>query len=190
MLRRAQSGHSQWIRPSSTENDQPAGLPSSGASPVVPQREQLTDMVSASHTVARVTDQRLPRYRTGDADLDTRLVELLDAVGAEEDRDQLFEILASVLRLAGDRTDRLNLKITNAALREMRYAFKVFAPLRGIPKVTVFGSARTLPADPLYAQARQLAGAIAARGWMVVTGAGAGIMQAASEGAASSTPSV
>ena len=97
MLRRAQSGHSQWIRPSSTENDQPAGLPSSCASPVVPQREQLTDMVSASHTVARVTDQRLPRYRTGDADLDTRLVHLLDAVGAEEDRDQLFEILASVL---------------------------------------------------------------------------------------------
>jgi uncharacterized protein (TIGR00730 family) len=127
--------------------------------------------------------ERLPRYRTGDPALDTRLVELLDAAGATDNRDQLFEILVSVVRLAQDRPDRLNLKITNAALKEMRYAFKVFAPLRQHPKVTIFGSARTLPADPLYAQARGLAAAIASHGWMVVTGAGPGIMEAASEGA-------
>ncbi|MCU1460650.1 MAG: log [Acidimicrobiales bacterium] len=125
----------------------------------------------------------LPRYRTGDADLDARLVALLDAIGATENRDQLFEILVSVAKLGQDHTDRLNLKITNAALNEMENAFRVFAPLRGIPKVTIFGSARTLPTDPLYPQARELAAAIAARGWMVVTGAGPGIMEAASEGA-------
>jgi uncharacterized protein (TIGR00730 family) len=125
----------------------------------------------------------LPRYRTGDPDLDARLVALLDALGVTDDRDQLFEILVSVVKLGQDDTDRLNLKITNAALKEMENAFRVFAPLRGIPKVTIFGSARTLPADPLYPQARELAAAIAARGWMVVTGAGPGIMEAASEGA-------
>ena len=87
------------------------------------------------------------------------------------------------MRLAGDDADRLDLKITNAALKEMRSAFRTFAPYRDIPKVTMFGSARTLPHDPLYAQASDMAKALAARGWMVVTGAGPGIMAAGMEGA-------
>ena len=127
--------------------------------------------------------ERLPRHRTGDPDLDRRLVELLDAAEVESNRDQLFEILSSVVRLAQDGAERLNLKITNAALKEMRSAFKVFAPYQNTPKVTIFGSARTLPADPLYAQTRDLAAALASRGWMVVTGAGPGIMAAGAEGA-------
>ncbi len=127
--------------------------------------------------------ERLPRYRTKDRELDQRLVELLDAAGATTNRDQLFEILVTAVRLAGDNADRLDLKITNAALKELRYAFKVFAPYRDIPKVTIFGSARTLPDDPLYAQARRFASEIATAGWMVVTGAGPGIMAAGLEGA-------
>jgi len=130
-----------------------------------------------------MTPERLPRHRTGDPDLDHRLVELLDAAGVESNRDQLFEILSSVVRLAQDGAERLNLKITNAALKEMRSAFKVFAPYQNTPKVTIFGSARTLPDDPLYAQTRDLAAALASRGWMVVTGAGPGIMAAGAEGA-------
>jgi uncharacterized protein (TIGR00730 family) len=125
----------------------------------------------------------LPRNRTGDPGLDQRLVELLDAAGASENRDQLFEILATVVHLAQDSPDRLDLKITNAAVKEMREAFKVFAPYRDLPKVTMFGSARTLPDDPLYAQARDVARALADRGWSVVTGAGPGIMAAGLEGA-------
>ncbi len=127
--------------------------------------------------------ERLPRYRTNDRDLDRRLVEILDEVGVVNNRDQLFEILVTAVRLAGDDADRLDLKITNAALKELRYAFKVFAPYKDIPKVTMFGSARTLPDDPLYAQARAFAASIAAVGWMVVTGAGPGIMAAGLEGA-------
>ncbi len=127
--------------------------------------------------------ERLPRYRTGDADLDRRLVELLDAVGATANRDQLFEILATAVRLARDDTDRLDLKITNAALRELRRAFQVFADYRSIPKLTIFGSARTLRDDPMYEQARRLATLVASAGWMVVTGGGPGIMAAGTEGA-------
>ena len=126
---------------------------------------------------------RLPRYRTGDAGLDRRLMELLRDAGATEDLDQLFEILVSGVGLAADRAERLNLKITNAALKEMREAFGVFAPYRDVPKVTIFGSARTLPADPLYTQTRDLAATLAGSGWMVVTGAGPGIMAAGAEGA-------
>ena len=127
--------------------------------------------------------ERLPRYRTGDPDLDRRIVEILDAAGTTTNRDQLFEIFATAVRLAGDDAHRLDLKITNAALKELRYAFKVFEPYRRVPKVTMFGSARTLPDDPLYAQARTFAAAMAQRGWMVVTGAGPGIMAAGLEGA-------
>jgi uncharacterized protein (TIGR00730 family) len=126
---------------------------------------------------------RLPRYRTNDPGLDQRLVDLLDAAGAADNRDQLFEILATATLLARDHTDRLDLKITNTALKEMRNAFNVFAPYRAVPKVTMFGSARTLPDDPLYAHTRDLAHALAGHGWMVVTGAGPGIMAAGLEGA-------
>ena len=98
-------------------------------------------------------------------------------------RDQLLEILETVVRLASDGTDRLDLKIANAALKEMCEGFEVFAPYRHVRKVTMFGSARTLPTDPLYAQARDLAALLAAHGWSTVTGAGPGIMAAGLEGA-------
>jgi uncharacterized protein (TIGR00730 family) len=123
------------------------------------------------------------RYTTGDPDVDARLHDLLARAGATRDLDQLFEILVSGVRLAGDAADRLDLKITNAALKEMREAFRVFAPYRHVPKVTIFGSARTLPDDPLYIQTRDLAAALADAGWMVVTGAGPGIMAAGAQGA-------
>src|SRR5437868_12999637 len=114
------------------------------------------------------------RYRTGDPEIDERLTDLLDSLDVHENRDQLMEILTSVALLADDETDRLNLKITNAALKEMRLAFKVFEPYKDVPKVTMFGSARTLPDDPLYAQARNLAAALADEGSMVITTAGRG----------------
>jgi uncharacterized protein (TIGR00730 family) len=122
-------------------------------------------------------------YSTGNDALDHQIDELLDAVGATEDRDQLFEILVSAVALAGDHTDRLDLKITNAALQEMRGAFNMFAPFRDVPKVTIFGSARTEHDDPLYTHAVDLASGFADRGWMIVTGAGPGIMEAGMEGA-------
>jgi uncharacterized protein (TIGR00730 family) len=76
-----------------------------------------------------------------------------------------------------------DLKISNSALKELRYGFKVFAPYRSVPKVTVFGSART-PADhPVSQQARSFGKRMTESGWMVITGAGSGVMGAAQEGA-------
>jgi uncharacterized protein (TIGR00730 family) len=112
-----------------------------------------------------------------------QLVALLDAIGVTANRDQLLEILQTVVRLAAERTDRLDLKIVNAALKEMAEGFEVFAPYRHVRKLTMFGSARTLPTDPLYAQARDLAALLADHGWSTVTGAGPGIMAAGLEGA-------
>jgi uncharacterized protein (TIGR00730 family) len=109
--------------------------------------------------------------------------ELLDSVGVSARRELYRAILGTVVHLAEERTDALDLKLASAALAEMAEAFKVFRPFRDARKVAFFGSARTLSEDPLYLQARQLAERMAGHGWMVVTGAGPGIMAAGMEGA-------
>ena len=120
---------------------------------------------------------------TGDPELDARLDSLLDELAVTANRDQVRELIISVVRLAQGKADRLDLKIASAALREMREGFEVFAPYRNVRKITMFGSARTLPTDPLYAQARDLASLLSSMGWSTVTGAGPGIMAAGLEGA-------
>ena len=127
--------------------------------------------------------ERLPRYRTGNADLDQAILALVNQLDSGANDDLIFELVTSALRFALDHADRGDLKIANAALKEMRYAFNVFAAYRNQRKVAIFGSARTQPDDPLYDQARRLAGALAAHDWMVITGAGPGIMEAGIEGA-------
>jgi uncharacterized protein (TIGR00730 family) len=113
-----------------------------------------------------------------------RLVDdLLDSLGVTSRRDLYQSILATVVQLVDQSTDQQDLKLASAALAEMAEAFRVFSPYRDSRKVTFFGSARTLPDDPLYTQARRLAQKMAGHGWMVVTGAGPGIMSAGMEGA-------
>ncbi len=126
---------------------------------------------------------KLPRYRTGDRALDERVAELAELSAGDRDADLIFELIVSAVRLARDHADRGDLKMANSALKEMRYAFHVFEPYRAQRKVAIFGSARTQPDDPLYDQARRLAAAVAAHDWMVITGAGPGIMEAGIEGA-------
>jgi uncharacterized protein (TIGR00730 family) len=99
------------------------------------------------------------------------------------DRRLVMRMMRTAVLLGEDGTDRLVLKIASAALAEMRDAVRLFAPYEDLPKATIFGSARTLPDDALYRQASETASLLAQRGWMVVTGAGPGIMQAAAEGA-------
>ena len=108
---------------------------------------------------------------------------LLEELGITTDARLAEELLTEALGLVTDRPHRLDLKIATAALAEMRDAFSVFEPYRDVPKVTIFGSARTMTHDPLYEQAHRIAEDLATAGWMVVTGAGPGIMQAAMEGA-------
>ena len=78
-------------------------------------------------------------------------------------RDLLRDILVTGLALGHIDASRLDLKIAASALAEMGRAFDLFAHYRGIPKLTMFGSARTAVSDPLYAQAVDLAARMAAR---------------------------
>ncbi len=100
-----------------------------------------------------------------------------------DNADLIEDIIETALRLLEEKADRLDLKVITTALKEMRYAAKVFAPYRERRKVTVFGSARTQPDAPEYQQAVEFGKAIAARGFMVITGGGEGIMGAAQRGA-------
>lgn len=92
-------------------------------------------------------------------------------------------IKESADHLAADQTTRGDLKILSRALRELRYAFKVFKPFRSTRKVTVFGSARTQPDQGSYQQAVDYGRTMADNGWLVVTGAASGIMEAGHVGA-------
>ena len=114
---------------------------------------------------------------------DDRAASIVQELGVSGSVRLATELVSEALGLITDEPDVLDLKIAAAALAEMRDAYEVFKPYRDERKVSVFGSARTQPDDPRYAQARDLAAALADRGWMTVTGAGPGIMLAAMEGA-------
>jgi uncharacterized protein (TIGR00730 family) len=124
------------------------------------------------------------RYQLQSEEGNRQIDALLDTLGISgESRPLYAQLLTTVLKMYEDGADLGDLKISNRALKELRYAFKVFSPYREIPKVTVFGSARTPPESPISTQARRFARTMVQEGWMVVTGAGSGVMGAAQEGA-------
>ncbi len=124
------------------------------------------------------------RYQLQSEVANRLIVELLSAVGVPTERRGYYQhLLTTVMKLAEDGALTGDLKITNTALKELRYAYKVFAPYRAVRKVTVFGSARTPATDSAALSAREFGRRMVGEGWMVVTGAGAGIMGAAPEGA-------
>ncbi|MEO8694921.1 MAG: TIGR00730 family Rossman fold protein [Acidimicrobiales bacterium] len=123
------------------------------------------------------------RYRTGDPGLDAAIVDLLRAGGIDEHDDLVFEMIVTALRMGREDVGRGDLKLVNAAIKELRYSFRVYNRYRDVRKVTLFGSART-PADHgAYRAANDFARDMVEQGWMVMTGAGPGIMHAGLEGA-------
>ncbi len=113
-----------------------------------------------------------------------RLVAALAAPDASASQRRLYRsMLRTVASLAEDGTEVIDLKLADSALAEMAEAFRVFRPFRRERKVTIFGSARTLPDHAAYGRTRDLAASMAGADWMVVTGAGPGIMAAGMEGA-------
>ena len=132
-------------------------------------------------------------YTTGNEELDRQITEIIGSLtyavpGTEQpvdpaDLELTREMLTTSLRLVTQRATRAELKLVNAAVKEFAYSFRVFAPYRGMSKVSIFGSARVESGEPEYTAARDFASLIAAHGWMVITGAGPGIMAAGHEGA-------
>ena len=125
-----------------------------------------------------------PRGTTGDRDLDEQLKRMASLwVSEPRKRDLVAGLLMTSLKIGRDDATLGDLKLLHRALREMRYANKVFHPWRNVRKVSVFGSARTHPDDPVYQAAEEFGRRMAQEGYMVITGAGEGIMGAAQHGA-------
>ncbi|MFM7650084.1 MAG: TIGR00730 family Rossman fold protein [Acidimicrobiaceae bacterium] len=116
-------------------------------------------------------------------EIESLVSDLLDKSEIKLNRRLITELVKESLQLGQDSTSTLNLKIASTAIAEMREAFAMFAPYSDRKKVTIFGSARTMKNDPVYKQTQAVAAKLASDGWMVVTGAGPGIMEAGMSGA-------
>ena len=143
----------------------------------------------------RVTKRNRP-YLLRDAELNDQIDALIaraqevygdasdDEAGLEVGTlDAARQIMSSALRLLQDRATSGDSKLVSSALKELRHAFRVFAPYAHLRKVAVFGSARTLPDAPDWKQAHAFSERMARESWMIITGAGGGIMCAAQGGA-------
>jgi len=117
-----------------------------------------------------------------------RAGELLKEVEKLPDGDLISEMLITTLKLLRDENNRADLKLLNTSLKELRYALKVFGPYKDVRKISIFGSARTAVDHQDYQAALTFGKKIADLGWMVITGAGGGIM-AAGHGGAGAAPS-
>lgn len=117
------------------------------------------------------------------ADIVAQIDDWLQAQNGCGSAAQFAGILRTVVRLSKDNARRGDLKILNRAMQELRHAFRIFAPYGHMRKVSIFGSTRVQESDPYYDLARKVAEGLAQSGYMVITGAGPGIMQAGHEGA-------
>ena len=114
--------------------------------------------------------------------IDELIDNLLEEVGVHHHY-IIREMILSALK-AGQTSDYLaDLKLMRTTMKEMRYTNKVFSPYRSRRKVTIFGSARTLPSEPIYQKCVRFSQLLAQNNYMVITGGGGGIMQAGNEGA-------
>jgi uncharacterized protein (TIGR00730 family) len=136
--------------------------------------------------VAAATPETTPMSlhftRTNDP-IDETIDRLMELAGNVHHREIVREMIIAALKAGLEDEERADLKLMNTTLKEMRFTAKIFGPYAKVRKVTVFGSARTKPSEPVYVMAHQLGKTLAGSGYMVITGAGPGIMQAVNEGA-------
>jgi uncharacterized protein (TIGR00730 family) len=118
-----------------------------------------------------------------DVELRRRIRELIEYKGGGYNQESVADIIESALKILTDVEDSGDVRVIQTAIRELRYAFRLFAPFANVRKVTIFGSARTQSTKLEYQQALDFGRKITEAGFMVITGAGGGIMQAGHEGA-------
>ena len=123
------------------------------------------------------------RTTTGDPAFDARVDQLVKDWGGIANADLIEELIISALRLARHDVSVAELKLLNRAVKELRNAWRVFRPYTNRRKVAVYGSARTHPDEPEAKAAERFSRRMVEEGFMVITGAGDGIMGAAQKGA-------
>ena len=120
---------------------------------------------------------------TGDPDFDQRIRALVDDWSCGEAGNLVREMIVTALKMGRDCLPEGDMKLYSRSLKEMRRASLVFGPYEDERKLSIFGSARTKPAEPEFKAAVAFAKKMREAGFMTITGAGPGIMEAAQEGA-------
>ena len=121
---------------------------------------------------------------TGSPEIDELVKQLVSQSGCTKSCELVEEMVITALKLGKDQTTTADLKLFSRALKELRHAAKVFAPFRAVPKVVVFGSARTASTEPECVAAETFSRRMfEEHGYMTITGGGDGIMGAAQRGA-------
>ncbi len=123
------------------------------------------------------------QVQASDAEIHKRIEELIRLKGGGHNEPLIADIIESALKMLRDVEDRGDVRIVQTAIRELRYAFRLFEPYADRRKVSIFGSARTRTNSPEYQLAVEFGRKISEAGFMVITGAGGGIMHAGHEGA-------
>jgi uncharacterized protein (TIGR00730 family) len=119
--------------------------------------------------------------RTDEPEIIAAIDKLVEQVGGKlgsSNAKYVRELLQTGLKLIPDGRDLGEVKLMTNALKELRYAYRVFAKYRDPHKVTIFGSARTPETHPDYTACVEYSKLLAEAGWMIITGAGMGIMKA------------
>src|SRR5450432_2093632 len=93
----------------------------------------------------------------GDKKFDERIRALVADWGCEQADELIQEMIVTALKMGRDNLSTADLKLFNRALKEFRYAARVFAPYNHVKKVVVFGSARIQPTEPSFAAAEEFA---------------------------------
>jgi uncharacterized protein (TIGR00730 family) len=125
----------------------------------------------------------LKDYEIGDPAIDGLITQLASKSNSSRAEHLLREILTTSVKLGKESTDSGDLKLVNNTLKELRYSFKIFSPYRAVKKVIIFGSARSKTDSAEYRLAEEFSRKLTARGYMIVTGGGPGVMEAGNKGA-------
>ncbi len=170
-----------------------SGMPCSRPADGLPCRHIMGRMGSTDYTKNLEQTQETAQHphRLPKAEFDAVLKmgqQLAEELKDIPDGDLIADMVLTTLKLLRDGNNRGDLKLAAKSFKELRYALKVFNPYRDVRKVSIFGSARTPENHADYRQAAAFAKQMAALGWMVITGAGGGIM-AAGHGGAGPDPS-
>jgi len=120
---------------------------------------------------------------TGDDLFDERIKNLVDDWSCGPANHHVREMIMTALKMGRDCLSVGDMKLYSRSLKEMRRASLVFGPYETERKLSIFGSARTKPSEPEFKAAVAFARKMREAGFMTITGAGPGIMEAAQEGA-------
>ena len=149
----------------------------------MPKDIQHREFEEKDFTGAGIAAKPFHRGSTGNPEIDARISELVRDWRCGRHNELVEELLVTALQLGHDEISVGDMKLINRTLKELRGANNAFGPYQHRRKVTVYGSARTAPDKPDYLAAVAFAEKMREAGYMIITGAGDGIMGGANKGA-------